>query len=140
MTSALEPIQGYVRAGEVIDPDRQYVIRGWPLTAAGLLANAEATASRYSYRAEPFLAVSVEMTMTGWDPERILSGRRMSTRRSYAIAPARSVLGGGFELLPTFEAPHYSIVMGPYTEDGAQRLLQALGDVLANPYCIRSQR
>ena len=53
--------------------------------------------------------------------------------------PARS-WKFSFELLPTFDAPHYSIVMGPYTEDEAQRLLQAFGDVLANPYCIRSQR
>lgn len=105
-----------------------------------MLANAEATASRYSYRADPFLAVSVEMTMPGWDAELILSGRRMRTRRSYAMASAGSVLDGGFELLPTFDAPHYSVVMGPYTEDEAQRLLQAFGDVLANPYCIRSQR
>lgn len=140
MTSALEPIEDHVRAGEVLDLDRQYVIRGWPLTAVGLLANAEATASRYSYRADPLLAVSVEMTMPGWDAELILSGRRMRTRRSYAMASAGSVLDGGFELLPTFDAPHYSVVMGPYTEDEAQRLLQAFGDVLANPYCIRSQR
>jgi hypothetical protein len=135
LTSALEPIEDHVRAGEVLDLDRQYVIRGWPLTAVGLLANAEATASRYSYRADPLLAVS-----PGWDAELILSGRRMRTRRSYAMASAGSVLDGGFELLPTFDAPHYSVVMGPYTEDEAQRLLQAFGDVLANPYCIRSQR
>lgn len=64
----------------------------------------------------------------------------MRTRRSYAMALAGSVLDGGFELLPTFDAPHYSIVMGPYTEGKAQRLLKALGDVLANPYCIRRQR
>jgi hypothetical protein len=56
------------------------------------------------------------------------------------MALAGSVLDGGFELLPTFDAPHYSIVMGPYTEGKAQRLLKALGDVLANPYCIRRQR
>jgi hypothetical protein len=140
LTSPCEPIEDCVRGGEVIDPDRQYVIRGWPLTTVGLLANAEATASRYSYHAEPFLAVSVEMTMPGWDAERILSGRRMRTRRSYAMAPASSVLAGGFELLPTFDAPHYSVVMGPYTEGEAERLLQALGDLLVNPYCIRSQR
>jgi hypothetical protein len=140
VTSTLEPIEDHVRAGEVLDRDGQYVIRGWPLTTVGLLANAKATASRYSYRAEPFLAASVEMTMPGWDAERILSGRRMRTRRSYAMVPASSVLGAGFELLPTFDAPHYSIVMGPYTEDEAQRLLRALGDLLANPYCITNQR
>jgi hypothetical protein len=56
------------------------------------------------------------------------------------MALAGSVLDGGFELLPTFDAPHYSIVMGPYTEGEAQRLLKALGDVLAKPYCIRRQR
>ena len=52
-----------MRAGEVLDVDRRYVIRGWPLTAVGLLANAEATASRSSDRAEPVRAGAVEMTM-----------------------------------------------------------------------------
>lgn len=77
--------------------------------------------------------------MLGWDAERILSGRRIRTRRSYATALARSVLDG-FELLPTIDAPHYSVVMRSYTEGEAQRLLQAPGEMLANLYCIRSQR
>lgn len=140
MNSPLEPIEGYLRDGEVLVPDGQYVIRGWPLMTAGLLANAQATASRYSYRAEPFLAVSVEMTMPGWDAERILSGRRVRTRRSYVMVLARSVVGGGFELLPTFAAPHYSVVRRSYTDDEAQRLLRALGDKVANPFYVRSQR
>lgn len=71
---ALERIEDHLRTGELLDLDSQHVLRGWPLTTAGLLANAEATAARFSYRAGLFVGVSVEVTMPGWDEARILSG------------------------------------------------------------------
>lgn len=136
---ALERIEDHLRTGELLDLDSQHVLRGWPLTTAGLLANAEATAARFSYRAGLFVAVSVEVTMPGWDEARILSGRRLRTRRAYSSAVARSVLAAGFELLPTFDLPHYSVVLPSYTERDAAHLLHVLGDVLVNPYYARGQ-
>jgi hypothetical protein len=136
----LEPIENHLRASELLDPAGQVVIRGWPLTVAGLCANAEATSSRYSYRGSPLVAASSELTMVGWDPRRILSSRRLRTRRSYASAPAARILEAGFGLLPTFDAPHHSIVWPSYNETEAERLLEALGEVLDNPYYVRTLR
>jgi len=136
----LEPIDNHLRAGELLDPAGQFVIRGWPLTVAGLCANAEATSNRYSYLGSPLVAASAELSMVGWDERRILSSRRLRTRRSYAAAPAVLILKAGFGLLATFDAPHYSIVWASYNEGEAQRLLELLGDVLDNPYYVRTSR
>ncbi len=109
---SLEPIEGYLREGEQLDPAAHLVVRGWPLTADGILRNADATRRRYSWAGEPLVAVSAEVTIAGWDVDRILSGARLRTRRSYAAAAVGEVLDAGFGLLPTFSAPHYSVALG----------------------------
>jgi len=135
----LEPIELHIRSGEVLHADADLVVRGWPLTVEGLLRNADATRRRYSLGAEPLVAISAEVTVDGWDVDAILSGPRLRTRRSYAAASVAAVVAGGFELLPTFTAPHYSVVLGAYTEDQAQRLINVLGDVRANPHHVRRE-
>jgi hypothetical protein len=115
------------------------VIRGWPLTTDGLLRNADATRRRYSFAGEPLVAISAEVTMPGWDVGSILSGSRLRTRRSYASTPVGAATDAGFWLLPTFSAPHYSIVLAIYTEEEAQRLIAVLGDVRPNPYHVRRE-
>jgi hypothetical protein len=137
--SALEPIEEHLRDAEVLDPNAALVIRGWPLTVDGLLRNADATRRRYSLADEPLVAISAEVTMPGWDVESILSGSRLRTRRSYASTLAHEVTAAGFRLLPSFSAPHYSIVLDIYTEEEAQRLIAVLGDVRPNPYHVRRE-
>ncbi len=135
--SEREPIELHLRSGEVLDPGAALVLRGWPLTVDGLLRNADATSRRYSIGDAPLVAISAEVTIPGWDVESILSGVRLRTRRSYASAPTLRVIESGFALLPTFAAPHYSIVLDAYTERVAQRLIDVLGDVRPNPYYLR---
>lgn len=94
---------------------------------------------RYSFEGEPLVAISAEVTLEGWDVEAILSGSRLRTRRSYASAAAGDVVEAGFDLLPTFSAPHYSVLLPNYTEDEAQRLIWVLGEVVTNPYHVRRQ-
>lgn len=137
--SELERVQTHLRGGEVLDPNAALVIRGWPLTVEGLLRNADATRRRYSLDGEPLVAISAEVTMPGWDVESILSGTRLRTRRSYASTLAYEVVEEGFRLLPSFLAPHYSIVLGNYTEGEAQRLISVLGEVRPNPYHVRKE-
>lgn len=122
--SGLEPIETHLRTAEVLDSSAALVIRGWPLTVEGLLHNAGAARRRYSLDGEPLIAISAEVTMPGCDVESILSGGRLRTRRSYASTLARDVSEAGFRLLPSFSAPHYSIV---------------LGDVRPNPYHMRRE-
>jgi hypothetical protein len=137
--SDLTPIEGHVRAGEVLDPEAALVIRGWPLTVDGLLRNADATRRRYSRAGRPFVAVSAEVTVAGWDVDAILSGPRLRTRRSYAAVPVARVVEAGFGLLATFGAPHYSVVLASYTEAAAQHLIEVLGEVKVNPHHVRRE-
>jgi hypothetical protein len=138
--SDLEPIEGHLRSGELLDPDAQLVVRGWPLTVHGLLRNADATQRRYSLAGEPLVAISAEVTVAGWDVDRMLAGPRLRTRRSYAVALVGRVLEAPFDLLPTFQAPHYSVVLRSYTEGEAERLVAVFGAVRANPYYVRRER
>jgi hypothetical protein len=137
--SDLTPIEGHVRAGEVLDPDAALVIRGWPLTVDGLLRNADATRRRYSRAGRPFVAVSAEVTVAGWDLDAILSGPRLRTRRSYAAVSVGRIVETGFGLLATFGAPHYSVVLPSYTQEVAQRLLEVMGEVKVNPHHVRRE-
>lgn len=137
---SLEPIEDHLREGDELDAGAHLVIRGWPLTIEGLLRNADATRRRYSAGGEPFVAVSAEVTVGGWDVDSILSGSRLRTRRSYAAATVGEVLSAGFELLPTFSAPHYSVVVASYTEGQAERLIAVLGEIRPNPHHVRRQQ
>lgn len=49
------------------------------------------------------------------------------------------LLVAGFGLLPTFSAPHYSVVLGSYTVEQAELLIQALGEIRPNPHHVRRQ-
>jgi hypothetical protein len=138
--TVLQPIEAHLRADELLDPDAQLELRGWPLTVDGLLRNAAATRRRYSLAGEPFVAISAEVTIAGWPVDRILAGPRLRTRRSYAAALVGRVLEARFDLLATFQAPHYSVVLRSYTEGEAERLVAALGAVRANPYHVRRER
>jgi hypothetical protein len=99
------PIEWHVRAGEVLDPEAALVIRGWPPTVDGLLRNADATRRRYSRAGRPFVAVSAEVTVAGWDLDAILSGPRLRTRRSYAAVSVGRIVETGFGLLPRSVRP-----------------------------------
>ncbi|MGH8925414.1 MAG: hypothetical protein ACREA0_27145 [bacterium] len=132
----LEPIENHLRPNEVLDPAADLVVRGWPLTIDGILRNADATRNRFSRSGAPFIAVSAEVTIAGWDLDAILSGPRLRTRSRYASAPVGAVQAAGFELLATFVAPHYSIVLPTYTENVVQRLLDVLGEPMPNLHFI----
>jgi hypothetical protein len=97
------------------------------------------TRRRYSLAGEPLVAISAEVTMPGWGVESLSAGSRLSTRRSYASAVAYDVIEEGFQLLPSFSAPHYSIVLDNYTEHSVQRLISVLGDARPNPYHVRRE-
>ena len=133
----LAPIEDHVRHGEEIDPGVALVLRGWPLTVDGMLRNADATRRRWSRAGTPFVAVSGEITVGDWTAEAILSGPRMRTRLRYAEMTVEALVGGGFELLPTFAAPHCSVILPAYTEEAARRLLDAFGPVRINPHHVR---
>ena len=136
----LEAIEQHVRQSEILDPNTDLVIRGSPLTVDGLLHNADATRRRYSLGARPFVAVSADVTIGAWDLGTILSGRRLRTRPNYAATAVGQLAEAGFELLATFGAPHYSVILPSYTRETAERLLEVLGAPIANPHYVRREQ
>jgi hypothetical protein len=133
----LEPTENHLRAGELVAPEIQLVVRGWPLTVTGLERNARTTAERYSFGGAPMTAVSAALTSSKHDLHSILSDRRMRTRTRYAASSAAIALGAGFRLLATFDAPHYSVAWVSYTRDQAELLRSVLSPVLENPHHLR---
>lgn len=133
MPEHLIAIEDRLRPGEILDPAASLVLRGSPLTIDGVLANADRTRQRLSFAGEPFVAISVDVTIAGWDVDAILA-RRLATRRSYAVARAGELLAEGFALAPTFSAPHYSLILPSYTWDVAAHLIEVFGDVKPNPH------
>jgi hypothetical protein len=134
---ALSPIEEHFRGREDLGGVR--VVRGWPLTVNGLLRNADATRRRYSRAGDPLVAVSAEATVPGWPFDAILAGARLRTRLRYAVVDAESLQEAGFELLPTFAAPHVSVVLPSYTEVVAERLLDVFGELRINPHHVRRE-
>lgn len=84
--ATLEPIESHLRPDEALDTAADLVVRGWPLTIDGILRNADATRNRFSRAGEPFVAVSAEVTIQGWDLDAILASPRLRTRSRYASA------------------------------------------------------
>ena len=137
MPDDLIPIEDKLRPGEILDPASHLIMRGWPVTADGILANADRTRVRYSLAGEPFVAISAEATIAGWDVDTILMGARLRSRSSYAISPVGDLIAAGFDLAPTFQAPHYSVLLPSYTQEAAARLVEVFGEVKLNPYSRR---
>ena len=139
MPDDLTPIEDKLRPGEILDPASHLIMRGWPVTVEGMLANADRTRVRYSLAGEPFVAISAEVTMAGWDVDSILMGSRLRSRRSYAITRVGDLVAAGFDLAPTFQAPHYSVLLPSYTREAAERLVEVFGEVKPNPYFRRKE-
>ncbi len=130
----LESIEPFLRAEEILDPASDVVVRGWPLTVAGVLRNADDARARFSFHGAELVAVSAEATVGDRTLDELLAGPRLRTRRRYAAVIAGQLLEEGFGLLPSFVAPHYSIVLPAYAEQHAERLLHLLGEAHVNPY------
>lgn len=131
----LEPIEAYVRSGGEPLTDGCSMLRGSPLTAVKFAEHAARTARAYSYGEQPCFGVSVELSRTDGETQRLLAGRRLSTRRQIALIDVRAALDLGFVLLPTFTDPHWTVVVGRAsgaTIDAFAELAHA--QVIDNPY------
>ena len=83
-------------------------------------------------------SISVSLTVSGWDLGALLAGP-LSSRSTYALSTAGAVGAAGFDLLPTYEAPHYDLLLetGEYSE--AERLLRLFSAPESNPYKRRGR-
>ena len=132
-----EPIETYLR-NEVPPDDAIVVVRGGPVAPEKIVEHALRQAREYTYRNVPMYSISVSLTIPGWDLSAVLAGP-LSSRSTFAVSPAGVVRAAGFELLPTYGAPHYDLLLatGEYRE--AEALLGLFGSPEPNPYKRRGR-
>jgi len=132
-----EPIEPYVRS-EMPPDDAVVVVRGGPVAPEKIVEHAQRQAREYTYRDVPMYSVSVSLTVPGWDLSALLAGP-LSSRSTFAVSTAGVVRAAGFELLPTYGAPHYDLLLdtGEYRE--AETLLGLFGSPTPNPYKSRGR-
>ena len=133
--SDLLPIEAELRTEEPPD-DTVLIVRGGPMTAEKLLEHAQREQAVYSFRGAPLASISADATVGEWTVDRILR-ERLWSRSSYATATAGLLRQAGFELLPTFHAPHYDVVLRVATLEAATTLVSVFGPVQRNPYLRR---
>lgn len=130
-----EPIEKHLRAGEGAPAGTHLLLRGSPLTTEKFAEHAARTARAYTYGGELCFGISVEQSSGPADTARLLQGRRLSTRHRVARIRVGDASNAGFVLLPTFSAPHYTIVIAR-APTATVEVLAALAarDVVENPY------
>jgi hypothetical protein len=123
-----------MRSEEPPPPTASVVIRGGPDTPSLLQTHAKRLQRLYELDGVPVLGISVFVVLDDVGPasERgILAGKLRSYPSVYQ-STVRRLAGAGFELLPTFTRPHFTIVLP--TLEAVSDLATALGPLLANPY------
>lgn len=112
------------------------VVRGGPDTLTKLAVHARRTRRAYRLDGEPLWGVSVFCALDEIGPaslDGILSGR-MATYGLVHTPTVGRLIEAGFDLLPTFGRPHYTVRFASDADDELARLLTALGPAEPNPY------
>jgi hypothetical protein len=134
-----EDLRPYLRDERPPD-DSIIVVRGGPDTLAKLAVHARRTHDAYVLDGEPLWGISVYCALDDVGPGS-LDGllRRFATYRVVYLPRTGQLRRAGFQLLPSFGRPHYTVRL----EDGDQaelaRLHDALGPTEANKYHRRER-
>lgn len=128
----MEPIEPFMRHEE-LPTSSVLVVRGGPITAEKLLRAARREQAVYTWRGVPLACVSAEAVTGDWTLERVLA-EHLATRTTYATTTVGRVLEAGLALLPTFDSPHYDVVLEDSTDQEVARLMSILSDPIRNPY------
>lgn len=137
MTGELDPIEGYLRDETPVD-DAVVVVRGGPVAVEKFVEHARRQAREYSYEGAPMYSISVSLTVGEWDLDALLAGP-MASRSTFATATVGAVRTAGFVLLPTYEEPHYDLLLGSGEYPEAERALEVFGAPESNPFKRRGR-
>jgi len=85
-------------------------------------------------------ALSVLVETDLWNITSILRSRWMKTRTTYATTTVGACLAEGFTLLPTFEAPHFSLVVEDVDRDLVTLYARFSRSTQANPHAFEGWR
>lgn len=130
--SSGQPIEPLIRV-EALPQEAVVVIRGGPITVAKIVEHARRQQAVFTYRGEPMVAISVDLTIEAWSVERILR-ERMWSRSKYATTTVGELRSAGYELVATSAAPHYSVVLPAASSDAAADFLAHFGPTLDNKF------
>jgi hypothetical protein len=133
----VQPIEPFIRAEE-LPASSVLVVRGGPITAEKFLEAALREQAVYSWRGSPLACVSTEAVMGDWTLERVLS-EHLAPRTTYATTTVGRVHDEGLMLLPTFDAPHYDVVLEEATVAQVARMMSILSEPIRNPYRQKSR-
>jgi hypothetical protein len=109
------------------------VVRGGPASHERLLAHAHRTHDAFTLDGEALWGISVFCALDEISPASLDALlRRFSSYRVVHLPSAGRLREAGFDLLPTFRRPHFTVTFG--TASDVARLLAALGAAEPNPY------
>lgn len=115
--------------------DAVVVVRGGPTTIEKLVRHAGRTHDAFTLDGEPLWGVSVFCALDDVGPgslDSLLS--RFASYRVVHLPTAGAIRAAGFDLLPTFGRPHFTVQLPSGDLAPVADLLQALGPDEPNPY------
>jgi hypothetical protein len=131
-----DELRPHVREDEDPPDDTVVVIRGGPDNADKLARHAARTHRAFELDGEPIWGVSVFLALDqagGASLEGLLSDR-LRTYREVHLPALVDLRAAGFEVIPTFARPHFTLVLADSEPHTLASLLAALGAAVENPY------
>ena len=115
--------------------DAVVVVRGGPSSIDRLREHARRTHDAYLLDGEPLWGVSVFCALDDVGPASLdFLLRRFASYRVVHLPTVAQIVTAGFDLLPSFRRPHFTVRLANDGDDGLWRLVDALGPGEANPY------
>lgn len=115
--------------------DGVLVVRGGPSSIERLLDHAQRTHDAYTFDGEPLWGVSVFCALDDVGPASLDALlRRFGSYRVVHLPTVGGVVDAGFDLLPSFRRPHFTVRLTDAEPGTLTHLLDALGPARPNPY------
>lgn len=133
MTDGREELRYRVR-DELPPRSASVVLRGGPDTLSLLRSHARRLNRLYVLDGAAVFGVSVFVASGDIGPtsERTILSKKLHSYPTIYRATVGRVLDAGLDLLPTFAAPHFTVVIPSL--DAVDALAAAFGDLVRNPY------
>jgi hypothetical protein len=118
---------------EAAPADRIVVVRGGPTSLDKLVTHAHRTHAAFVLDGNPLWGISVFCALDDIGPASLDALlRRFASYRVVHLPRVGQLREAGFDLLPTFKRPHFTVRL--QSRDESPRLLRALGSAEPNPY------
>ena len=132
-----EELRARVRPDEPVPGDALVALRGGPDTRSLISSHARRMNRLFVLDGSPVWGISVFVALDPTGPasaESILRRRLLSYELVY-LPTVGGLRAAGFDLLPTFGRPHFTVLMSGL--ELAPALFDALGELQENPYPVR---